>query len=472
MIGPSFAIATGMRLIASRFRFEVLFVGSLLSLAACTASQSEGAASGPGSGYAPVGTGTGTTGGVVVSGGSTGAAGSESGGAGSGSAGSTGAGGSVVTGSQGGIQPGTLTAGTWDDNLNYAYYLSYLQRIEAQQIPGLPIIPRANRLEITVTDPSGAPIGNASVAVSGTSGTALTTSTRPDGKAFFFPPQGTAAGDPLQVVAHVGGTATATGNAAVGDATLTLVIPGVTAARAQSLDLAIVIDTTGSMGDELAYLQVEVNAIAARVAQDFPSVAQRLALILYRDNGDQYVVRSFDFTTSLATFQNEISAQSADGGGDYPESPDKALAQLAQLTWDANSVARMAFWIADAPHHADRAPVMVQDILAQQTAGVRLYPVAASGTDDLLEYTMRTAAEVTGGRYLFLTNDSGIGNDHKEPTIPCYQVTSLDKAMLRMITMELTGTQIEPAAADVIRVSGDIQNGQCAVSDGSYVTPL
>ena len=55
------------------------------------------------------------------------------------------------------------------------------------------------------------------------------------------------------------------------------------------------IDTTGSMGDEIDYLKVEVRDIAARIAADFPNVAQRWALIVYRDDGDEYVVRSFDF---------------------------------------------------------------------------------------------------------------------------------------------------------------------------------
>ena len=86
---------------------------------------------------------------------------------------------------------------------------------------------------------------------------------------------------------------------------------------------------------------------------------------------------------------------------------------------------------------------------------------------------MRTGAEVTGGRYLFLTNDSGIGNDHKTPTIPVdIQVTSLDKAMLRMIAMELTGTQIEAAPEDVIRTSGDPNDGTCLLADGQTVCAL
>ena len=268
------------------------------------------------------------------------------------------------------------------------------------------------------------------------------------------------------------GAAAATASATVGDDAVTVAIPGIKATTAKALDLALVIDTTGSMGDELAYLQVEVSAIAAQVAQQYPNVAQRLALILYRDTGDVYVVRHFDFTDSLTTFQAEIAAQDAEGGGDWPESPDKGLAALGQLSWRADAVARMAFWIGDAPHHAERASAMVTDFLAAQAAGIRLYPIAASGTDDLLEYTMRTGAEVTGGRYLFLTNDSGIGNDHKTPTIPCYQVTSLDKAMLRMIAMELTGTEIEPAPEDVIRTSGDPHDGTCLLADGQTVCAL
>ena len=132
----------------------------------------------------------------------------------------------------------------------------------------------------------------------------------------------------------------------------------------------------------------------------------------------------------------------------------------------------MAFWVADAPHHAAQAQTMTQDFLAAQRLGIRIYPVAASGTDALLEYTMRTAAEVTGGRYLFLTNDSGIGDDHKEPTIPCYLVTTLDKAMLRMIGMELTGKDDQPAAGDIIRTSGDPKDGTCVLASGQIVTVL
>ena len=88
---------------------------------------------------------------------------------------------------------------------------------------------------------------------------------------------------------------------------------------------------------------------------------------------------------------------------------------------------------------------------------------------------MRTAAEVTGGRYLFLTNDSGIGNDHKEPTVPCYVVTTLDKAMLRMIDMEVTGhRQRQPAASGhhSLQRAATRKDGTCVLDGGDIVTVL
>jgi hypothetical protein len=369
-------------------------------------------------------------------------------------------------------QAGLLTAGTWDDNLNFDFYSRYLADTERTQLPGLPIIPRANRLEIRITNAAGAGIAGATVRVTGTSGQLLEAPTRSDGRLFFFPGTvGAEPGEDLQITATLGAAST-TGAAKVGDAGVSIALAGATAVPPSALDLVLVIDTTGSMGDEIDYLKVEVRDIAARIATDFPGVEQRWALILYRDVGDAYVVRSFDFTSSLATFQSQLAAQGADGGGDYPEAPEQALSKLTTLSFSQGNVARMAFWIADAPHHAGNAGTMVNDVLLAQRLGIHLYPIAASGADTLVEYTMRTAAQVTGGRYLFLTDDSGIGGSHQEPTIPCYFVTALNRAMIRMAAMELTGTNIDVAPADVIRTSGNPTAGRCTLADGQQVTVL
>ncbi len=65
--------------------------------------------------------------------------------------------------------------------------------------------------------------------------------------------------------------------------------------------------------------------------------------------------------------------------------------------------------------------------------GITIIPLAASDTDKQTEYLMRTFALLTNGTYTFLTNDSGIGNNHIKPTIDSYEVEKLNDLLLRLI---------------------------------------
>jgi von Willebrand factor type A domain len=392
---------------------------------------------------------------------------------GSGSAGVTlGTGTAVATSTTVGIQPapGQLTAGTWDDNLNFDFYLSYLNKTVASQAPGLPIIDRTARMVILVKTVDGQPVAGAQVVLTDSAANAFTMTTGAEGRVLYFPGWlGIAAGTSVTVTASLAGdVASQTVVAAAGTVELTLAQTARPAVPA--LDLAFVVDTTGSMGDELRYLQAEVGNIVNEIATQFPNVNQRWGLVFYRDTGDVYVVRSFDFTSNLATFQQNLAAQSADGGGDTPEAVDQGLAAANQLSWRAGTVARVQFWIADAPHHVGREAAVVSALHDTVVNSVHIYPVAGSGIDDLGEFTMRTAAEVTGGRYLFLTDDSGIGGSHEEPHIPCYYVTTLESAMHRMLATELTGAYVAPTASEIIRTGGDPQSQLCTLSDGGTVT--
>jgi hypothetical protein len=358
----------------------------------------------------------------------------------------------------GGAQPGTLTSGAWDDNLNFDFYRRYLDSMAAVegQNRAWPFVARADRLEVLVTNELGAPLGDAPVTITGPSGQVIQARSSSDGRVFAFPSWfGIPAGTPLVVSATHDGFAGSV-SAVAGDVRAVVPIAGAVAALPATLDVALVIDTTGSMGDEMSYLKVELENIVNDVRARYPAVVQRFALIVYRDAGDEYLVRTFDFTTNAATIQSELAAQSAGGGGDYPESPDLALAALGQLSWSSASAARLVFWVADAPHHDDRATAMIADFKQSFSRGV----------DGLTEFTMRTAAQLTGGRYLFLTDDSGIGDTHKVPTIPCFVVTTLERAMLRMIFMEISGVHVEPAPTDVIRTAGSPADGRCLLQDG------
>jgi hypothetical protein len=239
------------------------------------------------------------------------------------------------------------------------------------------------------------------------------------------------------------------------------------------LDIALVLDTTGSMGDELQYLIEEIGGIAAEIQDQLgANTSARWALVAYKDSGDDYLTQVTDFS-SLTEFQNQLSTLSPSGGGDYPEASAEALRDASQLNWRSDTnVARLVFWVADAPHHTNDGNMLKEAILDSKNGDIRIYPVASSGVDLMTELSMRSAAQVTGGRYLFLTDDSGIGDSHLEPTIPCYFVTTLSDAMVRMVTMELSGTYIEPTVDQVIRAGGDPQDGRCTLEDGSEVQIL
>jgi len=372
-------------------------------------------------------------------------------------------------GSSGPLPPaGRLTAGAWDDNLNFDFFLQYQLK---QTLPGVPVVPVRDRLVVLVQDSAARLVPGATVIVSSNERELGRVQTGTDGRALVFPAWlGAAPEAPLTITARSGDGQGAV-TARVGDATATVSVTSAKPAL-EGLDVAIVIDTTGSMGDEISYLQAETVAISDAVRAAHPELSQRWALVAYRDVGDAYVTRPVDFTADLKRYQGSLAGLSAAGGNDYPEAPELALADTARLGWRPGAVAKVAFWIADAPHHREHAANMVAAIQNVRAQGVHVYPVAASSADDLTEFTMRVAALVTGGRYLFLTDDSGIGNDHKEPLIPCYLVTTLQKAMLRMLSMEITGTRLDPAATDILRTGGNPHDGRCTLEGGQVVDLL
>jgi hypothetical protein len=220
----------------------------------------------------------------------------------------------------------------------------------------------------------------------------------------------------------------------------------------RNLDVALVIDTTGSMGDELEYLKVEIRDIARQVSADFPGVDQRWGLVVYRDKGDAYVTRDADFQ-SIEKFVDVLGRQDSGGGGDTPEAMHSAMRASERLSWQRDdNTARVVFLVADAPtHNGAEAREFASSVLAHRAAKTAIYPVAGSGVHSAAEAEMRLAAKVTGGQYIFLTDHSGVGSPHAAPHVEQYKVESLHDAMTRMIRLELGGESTrEPAREPVI----------------------
>ncbi|WP_139257909.1 VWA domain-containing protein [Fibrobacter sp. UWH4] len=146
-------------------------------------------------------------------------------------------------------------------------------------------------------------------------------------------------------------------------------------------DVAFIVDATGSMGDEIRFLQSDLSYIIDH-ASSATNVALRTAVVFYRDDGDEYLTRGKDFSTNVANTQAFIKEQEANGGGDYPEAVHSALeATLQNFSWNESARARIAFLILDAPpHHQDSIiESLKSSITFYAKNGIKLIPVAASG---------------------------------------------------------------------------------------------
>ena len=206
--------------------------------------------------------------------------------------------------------------------------------------------------------------------------------------------------------------------------------------HSDDVDVVFVFDVTGSMGDELRYLQEEMKDVISRAKDATGGLNIRTGAVVYRDHGDEYITRISRLTSDIKTTQAFIDKQEANGGGDYPEAvPEALMAALNSSGWDANARARIAFLILDAPCHKDSATLALlhDQILNAAAVGVRIVPLVCSGLDKSGELLLRAMALATNGTSFFLTDDSGIGHSHLKPATDSLKVEHLNDMLVRTI---------------------------------------
>lgn len=361
-----------------------------------------------------------------------------------------------------------LTAGDVDDHLNWDAYLRYLERTGGGQggqgQSGLPSLILSDRITLRVVDENGAAVAFARVEVEDALSHSVVRWAGSDGLVRLFPARDGLLGNLSAVASSPGGEpadAVSIAPSLLGsNRTVELEVEG-PSAPGERLDIMFVIDATGSMGDEMAYITAELDAIVAQAVAEHGNADLRLGLVVYRDGGDDYVVRNLGFTDSLDTMRSWLAAQRADGGGDMPEAMDKGLAAGVDAQWRGGATTRLLFLVADAPPHPEGYAPFLSAVERAQDKGIHIYPLGASGVESNAQYLLRAAAALTQGRYLFLTDDSGIGNSHAEPDIPCYVVTELKDLMARVIDGEMAGRRIEPDGQEVVRQVGNYRLGVC-----------
>ena len=207
--------------------------------------------------------------------------------------------------------------------------------------------------------------------------------------------------------------------------------------KSSILDLMFVIDSTSSMGDELLYLKNKYSEIIGKINAQ----TVNLALLFYRDTGDEYITRYFDFTKNMEEQQKNLVKQSASGGGDFPEAVDRALNEAVNKDWTADNAMRLIFHVCDAPPHSDQISqtTYFNAINTAAQKGIRIIPVASNGIYLAAEYLLRQEAIMTGGTYIFLTDFNGKDEKELPQTVGVFTEKNLNEYIVYVVNKYLTG---------------------------------
>ena len=202
------------------------------------------------------------------------------------------------------------------------------------------------------------------------------------------------------------------------------------------MELSFIVDATSSMSDELEFIKDDLKNVIQRVKNDNPALSILTSTVFYRDTGDDYIVKHSAFTDDIDATLTFINQQRAGGGGDFPEAVHSALnTALNDLQWSDDAKTRIAFLLLDAPPHYEGQIVtdLHNSIKKAAMMGIKIIPITASGINKETEFLMRFFSVATNGSYVFITNDSGIGNDHLEASVGEYQVEYLNDLIVRLI---------------------------------------
>lgn len=340
-------------------------------------------------------------------------------------------------GSQGGIQPqgGLVTAGEWNDLDNWDFYQKTLMKEPFKGFPDDWQMYTNHRIAVAITA-KNKPAANATVTLFRNDTPIWTAKTDNLGRAELwvgaFQKEKELNTALLRLKVNEQWVSTATiSETQVNRIALDEALPSPT----NLVQIAFMVDATGSMGDELEFLKMDLKKVINEVQKTNTQLKISTATVFYRDEGDEYVVKHSPFTEDINQTTEFISQQHADGGGDFPEAVDKALVQLNQLQWQPEARTRIAFLVLDAPPHNKPAVIssIQYSVKTAAASGIKLIPVVASGIDKTTEFLMRFIAMYTNGTYVFITDHSGIGNKHLEPSVGEYQVEKLSDLMVRLI---------------------------------------
>lgn len=174
-------------------------------------------------------------------------------------------------------------------------------------------------------------------------------------------------------------------------------------------DIVFAIDTTGSMGDEIANVADNIIAFTHELTTVY-NVNVNFALVDYRDitaDGAEstYVVNNgtSNWYADTEEFKSVISSLYVSGGGDIPETVVDALEMARNLDYRVTS-SKFIILLTDADHKSDNnygISSMEEEIMLLKNSGI----VVSVVTDSYYEYAYTGLYTETGGIYANIYGD-------------------------------------------------------------------
>lgn len=337
------------------------------------------------------------------------------------------------------IKEGTLTAGHWNDLENWDFWNKLMQKPMYFDFQEKWQYYPSQRYQVQLKDNAQQPIQDATVMLKSKNGEIIWQSkTNNKGNAELWAQlfEESKQLDNIIEVVYQGTTQTIESPQTFTQGANILELETAAVAPNNQIDVMLVVDATGSMEDEIAYMKAEFADVIQQVKTQQPAIALQTGAVFYRDIGDEYVTRTSPLSADASEVTKFMNVQSAKDGGDFPEAVDAALKEaLADKNWSSSARSRILFLMLDAPAHNEPAhqKSLQASIQAAAKKGIQIVPIASSGIDKKTEFLTRFMAIATNGSYVFLTDHSGVGNEHIEPTVGAYRVELLNELLTRII---------------------------------------
>ncbi len=350
-----------------------------------------------------------------------------------------------------------LKAGYSDDNRQFNYFVNFLE--EYNTVPHLNL-DISERIIFNVQDIDGLGIPNAVVSIKSGGSTIITGTTLADGSFRFFPSLFSREFKNFEVLVEDLSSGKKTGDQFSRDGRREIDLILNTKRDLEEhipLDILFILDTTGSMGEEIQRLKATIQLIHLNLSSLSTKPHLRFGLVLYKDDGgEEYRTQIVPLTDDLDKFQKELNMVEAYGGGDTPEDLQAALEDsMKKIKWNKDGI-RLAFIITDAPPHLDYGQEFdyVKASIEAKERGIKIHSVGTGGLPLDGEYILRQISQFTSGRYIFLTygeggeSEGGTAGSVSHHTGSNFQTDKLEAIIIRFAKEELSYLSDKPLDLD------------------------